>query len=189
MIIDIARKYKPERIYLESNQAQRIFGDTLKAETDLPITLFYTGAQNKHDLAKGIPGVKTMLENKKIRIPRGNKASIALTDLWMNEMGGFTFDGGKVKTVEAHDDLAMAFWICEQAVKAGDGTSFGFGDEKDDDEELPPELNTNIREESPNVILIGYEDIDDEDDDDDYMSDYITKIERMSQKPKNPWEV
>lgn len=188
LIVDVARKYKPERIYIESNQAQRIFGDTLTRETDLPIKLFYTTGQNKNSLEKGIPSLRPLFENRKVRIPRGTDKSIQLTDIWMAEMGGFTVDKGKVKSVEAHDDLAMAFWICEQAVREGSQVSFSFTPE--DGEEVPSEFDTNMNPESPNVVLIGFDDAD-EDDGDDYMDDYMSPSERLAQRAtrtRYPWE-
>ena len=120
------RKYDPALMFLEANQMQRIFGDEMIRETDLPIKKFTTGVE-KNSLEKGVPELRVLLENGKLRLPRGDKRSIELTDLLIEEMRAMTFIDGKIQTVAAHDDLVMALWIANQAVKAG-GFSFSFGD-------------------------------------------------------------
>ena len=122
-----ARRYNAALIFLEANQMQRIFGDELIRTTDLPIKKYTTGVE-KHSLEKGIPSMRVLLENKKFRIPRGDQKSIELTDAWIDELHNFTFQDGAVTSVGEHDDLAMASWICEQAIQQG-GFSFAFGDD------------------------------------------------------------
>jgi hypothetical protein len=126
MITEQAVKYKADLIILESNQAQRIFGDELIRETDLPIKKYETGVE-KHALDKGIPSLRLLLENRKFRIPRGDERSIEMTDTWISEMRAFAFDKGKVVSVAAHDDLVMACWLCEQGIAMG-AFSADFGD-------------------------------------------------------------
>jgi intein/homing endonuclease len=127
LINSVGRRYKPGLIYCEANQAQRIFGDELIRTTDLPIKLFITGAA-KNTLDKGVPSLRVLFENKKIRIPRGDEKTVVLTDMWIEEMHNITFLEGKVQSVAGHDDMAMACWLCDQACRMG-GFSFTFGDE------------------------------------------------------------
>ena len=147
---EIGRKYDPALMFLEANQAQRIFGDELIRTTDLPIKLFTTGVQ-KNALDKGVPSLRVLLENKKFRIPRGDQRSVEMTGLWINEMRAMTFKEGKVVSVEDHDDLAMACWICDQAIRSG-GFSYDFGDDIDiagqSLEELLDELTSHEDEEA-----------------------------------------
>jgi hypothetical protein len=129
MINREARLYEPGLIFLEANQMQRIFGDELIRTTDLPVKQFVTGVQ-KNSLDKGVPSLRVLLENKKFRIPRGDRRSVEMTDVWINEMRSFTWQDGKLHGVGAHDDTVMACWICDQAVRQGAfGFSFG-GEEK-----------------------------------------------------------
>lgn len=130
-INEVARKYEPALIFLESNQAQRIFGDELIRTTDLPIKLFNTNATHKHALDKGVPSLRVLLENGKFRIPRGDARSVELTNTWRDEMRSFTYVEGSLKSVGTHDDTVMACWICDQAIRAG-GFSFDFGDDLSD---------------------------------------------------------
>jgi hypothetical protein len=123
----LGRKYEPALIFLESNQMQRIFGDELIRTTDLPIRKFETTAA-KNALDKGVPSLRVLLENGKVRIPRGDKQSVELTDQWIGEMHAITFSEGKVHSTAPHDDTVMAFWICDQAIRHG-GFQFTFGEE------------------------------------------------------------
>lgn len=118
--------YQPALMLLESNQAQRIFGDELIRKTDLPIKLYNTGSE-KHALDRGIPSLKLLLENGKVRVPRGDKRSIELTDILIEEMHNFTFQDGRVLSVGAHDDTCLGFWLANQALRQST-FSFSFGD-------------------------------------------------------------
>ena len=128
LINSVGRKYEPALMFLEDNQMQRIFGDELIRTSDLPIRKFTTGVQ-KHSLEKGIPSLRVLLENSKFRIPRGDKHSVELTDIWIAEMRSFTWIDGKLQSVGGHDDAPMACWICDQAIRQG-GFSFTFGDDE-----------------------------------------------------------
>ncbi len=69
-------------------------------------------------------------------IPRGDDYSVRTTDIWMNECQQFGFVDGKLQGIGEHDDTVMAWWFCEEAIRAG-GFSFAFGDDDDEgDEEL-----------------------------------------------------
>lgn len=107
MINEMGHKYDPALVFLEANQMQRIFGDELIRTTDLPIKQFVTGAQ-KNTLDKGVPSLRVLLENGKFRIPRGDKRSIEITNLWIEEMRAFTWVEGALKSVGTHDDTVMA---------------------------------------------------------------------------------
>lgn len=129
LINTLGKRYKASLLFLESNQMQRIFGDELIRTTDLPVKQFVTGVQ-KNSLDKGVPSLRVLLENKKFRIPRGDKRSVDMTDEWINEMRSFTWVDGKLQGVGSHDDLVMACWIADQAVRTG-AFGFSFGDENE----------------------------------------------------------
>jgi hypothetical protein len=130
IINTLARRYQPALIFLEANQMQRIFGDELIRKTDLPIHKFTTTAQEKNSLEKGVPGLRTLLENGKIRIPRGDARSVEIMDIFKREMQAFTWVNGKLQGLGANDDTVMAFWICNQAINQG-AFEFTFGSEED----------------------------------------------------------
>jgi len=130
----MGKKYDPALVFLEANQMQRIFGDELIRTTDLPIKKFTTGVE-KNSLDKGVPSLRVLLENGKVKIPRGDARSIELTDIWIEEMRAFTWNEGKLQSVGTHDDTVMGFWICDQAIRQG-GFSFDFGEDIDTQQSL-----------------------------------------------------
>jgi len=121
------RLYDPNLMCLEANQMQRIFGDELIRETDLPIHKYTTGKE-RNSLEHGIPELRVLLENGKLRIPRGDKDSIEKTDILINELKSMTFLEGKIQSVGAHDDTVLSLWLANQSVKIG-GFDFSFGEE------------------------------------------------------------
>ena len=148
LINTLGKRYQASLIFLESNQMQRIFGDELIRTTDLPIKKFVTGVQ-KNSLDKGVPSLRVLLENRKFKIPRGDKHSVEMTDLWINEMRSFTWVDGKLQGVGSHDDTVMACWIADQAVRQGAfGFSFGDEDEKGNLEETLAEQTKEDKDES-----------------------------------------
>ena len=164
LINALGRKYDPELIYLESNQLQRIFGDDLIRETDLPIFKFVTSGtkrdskkqpsgnthtQNKNTLEGGVPSLRVLLENRKIRIPVGDEESLEKARIWIDEMRNFTWLDGKLQGVGSHDDTVMAFWIANCAVRAG-AFSATFGGESVSLDEV---LAEQTRE--PEVVDVG----------------------------------
>lgn len=134
----VGRIYSPALVVIEENQMQRIFGDELIRTSDLPIKKFHTGTQ-KNALDKGIPSLRVLLENQKFRIPRGDKRSVELTDIWIDEMNSLTVEDGKIISVGEHDDTPMACWICDQGIRMG-SFGFSFGEDVDLDGDLDSEL-------------------------------------------------
>jgi hypothetical protein len=144
LIVEYARKYDAALVFVEANQAQRVWGDELIRTTDIPIKKFTTigkgkgaGASmsqtsNKNDLEKGVPSLRPLLENKKWRCPQGDAKSVEKAKIWISEMNAFSWINGKVQGVGSHDDTVMAAWIAEQALRRG-GFSASFGDGAEDD--------------------------------------------------------
>lgn len=133
----VANRYQTDLIMIESNQMQKVWSEELIRTSDLPVKAFETRAQNKYPLDRGLPGIRVLLENQKLVIPRGDDHSVEMTDIWIQEMTQIGFVDGKLQGVGAHDDTAMALWIATEAAKAG-GFSFGFG--SDDEEEAAAEF-------------------------------------------------
>ena len=134
-----AEKYNPGLVYIESNAMQQIYTDEMRRMTDIPVKEFLTLATNKYPLDKGVPGLRIILENQKLTIPRGDEYSRTQTDIWQAEASQFGYIDGKLQGIGIHDDTVMAWWFAEEATKAG-GFSFAFGDDDgtpgsfDDDE-------------------------------------------------------
>jgi hypothetical protein len=123
-IEEVYYKYRPQKIYIEDNQFQRVFRDQLVAHTDMPVQGFTTTAQ-KNSLEKGVPSLQILFENKKFQIPRKTERDRRLTDLVLSELKCFTWVNGKLQGVGSHDDTVMALYIANEACQSS-GFSFSF---------------------------------------------------------------
>lgn len=132
-IREVAKVWRVEIVTIESNMAQKIYGQELIQDTDIPVHCHQTGAE-KHSLEKGIPSLRVLFENRKYRCPRGDDESIVQTNAWIDEIQAWTFADGKVVSVGRHDDIAMAQWLCEIAIQRGESFSFAFGEQAGDAE-------------------------------------------------------
>lgn len=141
-VADFYARHRPELIFVEGTQYQRVFSSMLQNTTALPVKAFYPlGAgkgrrvegADKRDLKFGVPGLRIHLENKKYHIPYGDEYSRDLADIYINELKHFAIsEDGKVQGVGAHDDTAMAGWIADQAalrLGAGMGIDADLGDD------------------------------------------------------------
>lgn len=125
-IVELSKRYRPQLVYVEANQYQRVLVDMLRDRTDIPVKPFITG-RKKVDLIEGVPGLRVLFENGKIRIPRGDDRSIDLTDVLVRELVNFGWREGKLEGVGEHDDTVMALYIADQAVKEGERVRLSFG--------------------------------------------------------------
>lgn len=133
-IEDWSARYEPDLIYIEANASQRIYGDELIRTTDLPIGKYVTSAAGKNSLESGVPGLRPLIENGKLRFARGDAESIQRTDPLIAELGCFAWVDGKLQGVGAHDDGVMALFLADQAVRAT--RRFTLWTTSDDDEDL-----------------------------------------------------
>lgn len=123
-------RYLVDLCHIESNQAQRVWSDEMKRTTDAPVKEFFTLAANKYPLDRGVPGLRILIENGKVVIPRGDEYSVSVTDVWMEECQSFGFVDGKLEGIGAHDDTVMAWWMAAEARKMG---GFGFSNGSEDE--------------------------------------------------------
>ena len=93
-IKELSMRYNPTRIFVESNAYQKALFDELKRTTNLPVVAHRTGAQ-KNSFDKGVPKIRTMFDNNKIRMPRGDDYSIKKTAPLIEQLSNFGFVNGK----------------------------------------------------------------------------------------------
>lgn len=145
-IIGLSKKYDCNFVFCEANQYQRVISDMVVRTSDVPIKAFYTTGKakkqatnerrgmsgtyssNKNALDRGVPGLRMLLENNKLKIP-WDRESQETVELWMREMQAFGFQNGKLQGVGSHDDTVMAFWMSDQAARVGGSVSMDFGDD------------------------------------------------------------
>lgn len=128
-----AERYDPGLIFIESNAMQQVYTDEMRRMTDFPVKEFVTLATNKYPLDRGVPGLRILLENEKVVIPRGDAYSRRVTDIWISEMSQFGYIDGKLQGIGTHDDTVLAFWFACEAAKAG-GFNFSVGMEEGDED-------------------------------------------------------
>lgn len=121
----INQAFRPDIMVMENNVFQQIFVDEGERH-GLPVEGHTTGT-NKYDLMHGLPGVALLLERGKIKIPRGDQASIDQSDSLALELMSVTWTEKGLEGVGEHDDQAMSLWLNTiGAKKVTTGFSFKF---------------------------------------------------------------
>ena len=120
----IWREFKPDVMYLESNQFQKIYTEVLTDETDMPVRAFHTD-KRKYSLQDGVPGMVILFENGKIHFPYQTQKDRDMTDKVLNEFRniGWT-EKGKIEGIGEHDDIVMAVWLARMATVFGTSDFF-----------------------------------------------------------------
>jgi len=117
-IEDVYHTYRPQRIFIEDNQFQRVFKDEMVRNTDLPVQGFTTTGRNKNSFENGIPSLQVLFENRKWSFPRKTERDRRVTDTILGELRCFTYVNGKLQGVGSHDDCVMSLWIANEAASA-----------------------------------------------------------------------
>jgi hypothetical protein len=151
LITQVSARYDCNLVFCEANQYQRVVSDEIVRTSDTPIKAFYTTGKrkttasrlgmsqtysaNKSALDQGVPNLRMLLENGKLRLPWHPDTRPAVQN-WIGEMQAFGWADGKLQGVGSHDDTVMAMWICDHACRIG-GTSRSFlGDDSGKDSEV-----------------------------------------------------
>lgn len=127
-IREIHKRYRPQLIYIESNQYQRVLHEVVSTFSDINARPFQTTAA-KHGLDEGVPGLVIDLENQKWRIPRGptppeigrspvDYESVILTEPLIAELNAIGMKDGKIISFGEHDDTVMALWFVKKAIES-----------------------------------------------------------------------
>lgn len=112
----VYNSFKPNAIYIEDNAFQRVFRDEMIKNTSLPVKGFTTGT-NKNSLAKGVPSLQILFENRKFQIPRYSELDREITNELCNELRSFSWMDGKLQGVGSHDDMVMSLWVATEAAR------------------------------------------------------------------------
>ena len=81
-----------------------------------------TYSASKSALDQGVPGLRILFENGKVRIPWAPESRETVA-LWISELASFGWAAGKLQGVGAHDDTVMAFWMADRAILVGESIS------------------------------------------------------------------
>jgi phage terminase large subunit-like protein len=103
--------FRPDYFYAESNGFQKVIID-LAREKGVHNIIEHTTTINKWDIKTGLPGLAVVFENGRMKFPRGDERSKAVSDNILAELNGFTWDIElKMQSVASHDDAAMSCWL------------------------------------------------------------------------------
>lgn len=111
---NIWKNFKPDVIFLEANQFQRIYQEQLAEETDMPVRPFTTTVR-KHSLEDGVPGLCILFENGKIKFPYATEEDINQTETILDEFRNIGWTDKGIEGVGEHDDIVMSIWIARMA--------------------------------------------------------------------------
>jgi intein/homing endonuclease len=144
IITMVAKKYECNLVFCEANQYQRVVSDEVVRTSDVPIKAFYTTGRrktssshlgmsqtysaNKSALDQGVPNLRMLLENAKLKIPWASETRPTV-QTWIGEMQAFGWADGKLQGVGSHDDTVMAMWICDHACRVGGSSRSFLGEE------------------------------------------------------------
>lgn len=115
--------FRPDVMFLESNQFQQIFTDEA-ANSGLPVHPQNTGT-NKNDLRNGWPGLVIRFEQNRIKFPRGDEYSRNITDIIASEFTSIAWTDKGIASVGAHDDTCSSTWLADCASKFAHSSGFG----------------------------------------------------------------
>ncbi len=103
-------RYQFDLFIIESNQYQKVLAQEMAEETSIPILAYRTGTEKK-DFEKGLPMMRTHMENKRYIFPFSQPTSDA-QNAFFNEMSGVSLDQkGEIIFQTKHDDCVMANWL------------------------------------------------------------------------------
>ncbi|MEM4260393.1 MAG: terminase family protein [Candidatus Woesearchaeota archaeon] len=110
----IWRRFKPDIMYLEANQFQRIYSEELKNETSMPVKPFIT-TKRKNSLDEGVPALSVLFENGKIKFPYATENDKKITDMILDEFRSIGWTEKGIEGIGEHDDIVMSIWIARNA--------------------------------------------------------------------------
>lgn len=118
-IQDVAKTFRPLKIYVENNGFQRVFVDELVRDSGLPVEGFTTTAHAKNDASRGVLQLQVLFESGHFIIPRKTERCRERTDPLINELRAFSYVDGKLQGLGAHDDCVMSLWIAIECMNSG----------------------------------------------------------------------
>ena len=146
LIIQACGRYCCGLVFVEANQYQRVISDMVIRQSDVPVKAFYTTgrsrkaatterrgikgsyAANKNALDQGIPGLRMLMENGKLKMP-WDPETREMVKVWIGEMQSFGYAEGKLQGVGSHDDTVLAFWMADRAIAIGENYDLSFDGE------------------------------------------------------------
>ena len=124
-VVWINNVFKPNIIWAEGNNFQKVIIDLIKERGIINIEPFITSGSNKKDLYSGLPSLAALFERGDIKIPYKAGKSKEIAEWLCGEFNSVTFtDKGKLESAGQHDDGAMSCFIGISALREDVGFQF-----------------------------------------------------------------
>ena len=76
--------------------------------------------QEKTDFRVGVPGLKMAFLERRWTMPSGDPESHTFAGWWQAELSAFGWNDGRLEGLGEHDDIVMATWYVERAIRVAD---------------------------------------------------------------------
>jgi hypothetical protein len=113
----LCRAYGVARGVVEANGFQDWLASELAKRADTRMIFGHTTGREKTSLADGVPLLNLAFLRNLWVMPTGNVESLQLARAWQAEHSAFGWTDGKLRGLGDHDDLVMASWFLELAVR------------------------------------------------------------------------
>lgn len=118
MFLDLAATYGVDIGFVETNGFQQWLVDELRSRRGGHVFFGHTTGRDRMSFDRaGIPMLKIPLVNGLWIVPSGDEPSRAFARLWQAELAAFTWRDGRVQGVGEHDDIVIASWYVELAIR------------------------------------------------------------------------
>jgi len=120
LFTDLAHSYSVDVAFIEDNGFQNWLLDELRKRPGGGVFFGHTtmGSRRMRLDADGIPILKLALVKGSWIVPSGDEASRSFARIWQAELAAFGWRDGRVEGVGEHDDVVVASWYVELAVRA-----------------------------------------------------------------------
>jgi hypothetical protein len=116
-IKSLYKEFNHDLILIESNQFQIIFQQQLEKE-GLPVHPHITTKEK--NLKYGLPSLAPLFERQKYVIPYETPKDKDISDTLLGELSSVAYTDKGLQATGTHDDMAMALYITEEAVRKND---------------------------------------------------------------------
>lgn len=103
---------------IEHNNFQRwVRSETTKWPETVGRIVGHNTGPEKQRLEDGVPSLVITLAQRMWTIYSGDKTALRFATLWATELNAFGWKDDKLQGVGEHDDIVMAFWLLERAIR------------------------------------------------------------------------
>ena len=117
-IASMCKRYNVTLGFLETNAFQSVYSEFFKKKSVLPLRGNNVTRAGKNSLLNGIPGIRVLMENGKIKFPYKTELDRQKTEQIIREFNGLILnENGKIGCREGHDDIPMSMFQLVQAAQ------------------------------------------------------------------------